>query len=129
MSERGDAFFSSHGLDAKLLQDKMRMLSMCSLVTDREEVKYEEVAAALAIETDDVEQWVVRCTTARLLDARMDQLRQVLVVSRCVHRSFGGEAQWKALQSKLGAWKTNVRAMIDALAKQRSATGAQLGPP
>ena len=80
------------------------------------------------IELDEVEHWVVRCTSARLLDARMDQLRQVLVVSRCVNRGFSGDAQWKALQAKLGAWKTNVRAMIGALAKQRSA-GAQLAPP
>ena len=127
-SAKGDAFFAARKLDRSACEAKMRMLSLCSLVCDREEVTYAEVAAALSIEVDDVELWVVRCTSARLLDARMDQLRQVLVVSRCVNRGFSGDAQWKALQAKLGAWKTNVRAMIGALAKQRSA-GAQLAPP
>lgn len=116
-------FFSSRRLDLAACDDKMRMLSLCSLAATRHELPYDDVAAALQIDVADVEPWVVRATSARLLDARIDQLRRLVIVSRAVHRAFGGADEWKALQVKLGAWKGNVRAMIDALAKARAANG------
>eukprot|EP00899_Mesostigma_viride_P010510 jgi/Mesvir1/19460/Mv10486-RA.1 len=86
---------------------KMRLLSLAALGADKSaggEVPYAVVRDTLQIEEGEVEEWVVRAISARLLEARMDQKRQVVIISRCTHRVFG-PAQWKELQANLALWK------------------------
>jgi len=78
----------------------MRLLSLASLATEHEEIPYHVIADTLKIEPEHVEDWVVRAINAGLLEAKMDQLNQVVMISRCTQRQFGKE-QWAELGSKL----------------------------
>lgn len=53
------------------------------------------VADTLQVSGDDeVEDWVLQAIQTGLMEAKMDQMQRVVVISRCTNRVFG-TAQWK----------------------------------
>jgi len=92
----------------------MRLLSLCSLATEHEEIPYDAIATTLQIDEADVEQWVIAAVSSGLLKAKMDQLQRVVMVEGCVVRRFGME-QWEVLQRRLDVWKRNVRGVLEGL--------------
>ena len=62
------------------------------------------VQDALGVGEGDVEVWVVRAIGKKLLEARIDQMRRTVAVTKCMQRTFS-TAQWRALLAQLGAWK------------------------
>jgi len=92
----------------------IRLLSLCSLATEHEEIPYDAIASTLQVEENEVESWVINAVNSGLLTAKMDQLKHVVMVERCVVRKFGME-QWKILQVRLDTWKKNVKGVLDGL--------------
>jgi len=125
-SKNGDALFKEHGLSAEECTRNMRLLSLCSLASEKQEIPYSEIASALAVEKTEVENWVISAKGSGLMDAKMDQIREIIVVERCVVRKFGME-QWVSLQTKLNLWKTNVRAVLDGLKESQAQAQQQIG--
>jgi len=85
----------------------MRVLTLCSLASELEEIPYTIVAKELDVPPADVEKWVITAVSSGLLSAKMDQMGQTVMVERCVVRRCDME-QWRALQSRLNVWKNNV---------------------
>jgi len=59
----------------------------------------------------------------RLLEGRINQLKQTVTITKCAHRTFAA-AQWQELKQQLAAWKVSqfsfcalrllfVRALLD----------------
>ena len=98
----------------------MRLLSLCSLASDSKtsEISYAEIKEALDIHLDEVEDWVIAARRSGMIDAKMDQIREIVTINRCVVRKFGKE-QWLALQTKLNLWKENIRSVLDGLKEQQ----------
>lgn len=69
-----------------------------------------ECPTALQVKEDAVESWVVRAITTGLIDARMDQQAQTVIVSRSTERVFDAAA-WKNLHTTL----TNFRQTVSTL--------------
>jgi len=109
---------SQHGLKQEDCIRHMRLLSLCSLATEHEEIPYDAIATTLQIEEKEVEKWVIAAVSSGLLSAKMDQLQRVVMVEGCVVRRFGME-QWEVLQKRLDVWKRNVRGVLEGL-KQSS---------
>nr|DAD35075.1 TPA_asm: hypothetical protein HUJ06_005715 [Nelumbo nucifera] len=63
---------------------------------------------------DEIELWIVKAITAKLLDCKMDQMNQVVIVSRCTERVFGLH-QWQSLRSKLATWRGNIANVINTI--------------
>ena len=118
-------FLGERGVGAGEAEESIRLLTLCSLASEQEQLSYADLAAALEVSEDDVEAWVVKAIEAKLLDAKMDQMRRVVVVTFAAQRAYTLE-QWKAMHAKLGAWTTNVRSMLGMLlaARQRAADAA-----
>tara|TARA_B110001450_G_C17542998_1_gene449396 strand:- start:412 stop:876 length:465 start_codon:yes stop_codon:yes gene_type:complete len=112
-SNGGDAVLSQWGLSAEDCSRHMRILSLSSLASEHEEIPYTVVAETLQTTSTDVEKWVIAAVSSGLLSAKMDQLRETVVVERSAIRKFDTE-QWKALQSRLQLWKQNVGGILDA---------------
>ena len=128
------AFLKANGGEAKVLQPyglssetcirQMRILSLCSLSAEHEEIPYSVVAKTLLLPSEDeVESWVIAAVSSGLLSAKMDQLQQKVMVERCVVRKFD-MAQWKILQSRLKTWKQNVGGVIGGLKQSQNGGGA-----
>lgn len=112
---------SKWGLDAAKCVRYMRILSLCSLAAEHEEVPYTAIADTLKLtDTEQVESWVIAAVTSGLLQAKMDQLAQKVMVERSVVRRFDME-QWKNLQSRLSLWKENVGGILTALKQSQAA--------
>ena len=109
------------GIDAEALLRSMRLLALCALASEKDSLSYAEVAAGLDVEVGAVEEWIVQAISEDLLEARLDQLEQVVVVQSVSFRTFGDD-QWKVLQQRLKEWKDNVKAVVDTL---RAAQGKQ----
>jgi translation initiation factor 3 subunit M len=116
----GDAVLAKWNLDAEACTRNMRILSLCSLSSEHEEIPYSVIAETLQLEPDTVETWVIAAVSSGLLRAKMDQLDRRVMVERSVVRQFDME-QWKALQSRLLSWKQNVGNVLAGLKESQSA--------
>eukprot|EP00571_Detonula_confervacea_P009029 CAMPEP_0172315254 /NCGR_PEP_ID=MMETSP1058-20130122/24608_1 /TAXON_ID=83371 /ORGANISM="Detonula confervacea, Strain CCMP 353" /LENGTH=436 /DNA_ID=CAMNT_0013029301 /DNA_START=140 /DNA_END=1450 /DNA_ORIENTATION=- len=108
--------FKSSGLDEGECMKNMCLLSLVSLAGEHEEIPYSAIASTLNVQEDEVEQWVIRAVSSGLMEAKMDQLRKVVLVERCAVRQFG-MTEWTALKVRLDKWKSNVKGVLDALEK------------
>lgn len=115
--------FPTFGIDEERCMENMSLLSLVSLAGEHEEIPYGAIAATLNVREDEVERWVIRAVSSGLMDAKMDQLRRVVLVERCAVRQFGTK-EWTAMKVRLDKWKSNVRGVLDALKK--SGAGASV---
>ncbi|XP_077211287.1 uncharacterized protein LOC143846672 [Tasmannia lanceolata] len=125
LTQRLDAYLDFHAANSTLLKSyglvhedcimKMRLMSLADLGSDDSgEIPYAVIRDTLRVADNEVEFWVVKAITAKLLDCKMDQMNQTVVVSRCTERVFG-LSQWKALQSKLSVWRGNIANVISTI--------------
>lgn len=92
------------------------MMTLCALGCEKTNLSYTEIAEALDVPMNDVEDWVVDAVGQNLLCAQMDQTINNVCVSQSAHRSFG-PLQWKLLQEKLRNVRTKVSSVLDAVNK------------
>eukprot|EP01113_Clastostelium_recurvatum_P023320 TRINITY_DN2786_c0_g1_i1.p1 TRINITY_DN2786_c0_g1~~TRINITY_DN2786_c0_g1_i1.p1 ORF type:complete len:423 (-),score=106.42 TRINITY_DN2786_c0_g1_i1:67-1314(-) len=104
-------YLESIGLREEDSRRKMRLLSLASLGAESEEVPYNLIAQTLHISEDEVETWIISAISAKMIDAKINQLRRVVIISYCVQRVFT-QQQWKQLGTKLDAWKTNIKQLL-----------------
>ncbi|KAG6742988.1 hypothetical protein POTOM_053932 [Populus tomentosa] len=94
---------------------KMRLMSLVDLASHESgRIPYALIKDTLRIDNDEVELWVVKALTTKLIDCKMDQLNQVVLVSSCTERVFGLR-QWQALRTKLGTWRGNIESVINTI--------------
>ena len=103
--------FSACELDEEDCTRNMCLLSLVSLAGEHEEIPYGAVASTLGIQEDEVEKWVIRAVSSGLMEAKMDQLRKVVLVERCAVRQFGAK-EWQSLKVRLDKWKSNVKGVL-----------------
>jgi translation initiation factor 3 subunit M len=106
------------GIEQETCIHHLRLLSLCSLAAEHEEIPYAAIASTLQIPMDQVEPWVISAVSSGLMSAKMDQLSHVVMVEQCVVRSFGMD-EWKVLQTRLHGWKKNVGNILAALKQQQ----------
>jgi translation initiation factor 3 subunit M len=114
-----DKVLKPFDLDVAASERYMKILSLCSLAAEHEEIPYETVVDTLQTELGQVESWVIAAVGSGLLEAKMDQLVQKVMVERCVVRQFDMN-QWKVLQNRLQAWKKNVGGVLDSLKQSQT---------
>jgi translation initiation factor 3 subunit M len=73
------AYITKVGLKAEDLVVKMRLLSLCTAAAASRIVKYSEVAAAMDIPEADVEKWMIKAFTSKLITAKMDQESRTVI--------------------------------------------------
>ncbi|KAJ3145771.1 hypothetical protein HDU86_000638 [Geranomyces michiganensis] len=117
-------FISENDLSEEDCQSKMRLLSFASLAASnvQGEVPYATIASALDVPVEDVEVWVINTIRAGLVDAKMNQLKQTVVISRSVHRVFT-DAEWKTLQARLEAWRVNLKEVLTVVGNAKLMNG------
>lgn len=125
LTERLDSYLEFQAANSTLIQEyglvhedcitKMRMMSLVDLASDESgQIPYALIKDTLQINDGEVEFWVVKAITAKLIDCKMDQLNQAVIVSRCTDRVFGQD-QWQSLRAKLASWRTNVANVISTI--------------
>ncbi|KAF4397653.1 hypothetical protein G4B88_027393 [Cannabis sativa] len=125
LTRRLDAYLEFQAANSTLLKSyglvhedcitKMRLISLADLGSDESgQIPYSLIKDTLRINDDEVELWVVKAIAAKLMDCKMDQMNQVVIVSRCTDRIFGQD-QWQTLKTKLATWRGNVANVITTI--------------
>ncbi|GMP30758.1 hypothetical protein CsSME_00005277 [Camellia sinensis var. sinensis] len=125
LTQRLDAYLDFQAANSTLLKSyglvhedcitKMRLMSLVDLASSESgQISYELIKDTLRINDDEVEMWVVKAITAKLIDCKMDQMNQTVIVSRCTERMFG-EHQWQILRTKLATWRGNIANVISTI--------------
>eukprot|EP00897_Mesotaenium_endlicherianum_P002776 jgi/Mesen1/2526/ME000161S01579 len=129
------AALETWGIVHKECTTKMRLLSLASLATEdndgassssssssSREIRYSVIRDTLQVGEDEVELWIVKAIAAKLVEAKMDQMRQLVHISRCTQRVFGS-IQWRDLRSRLADWKDNVASISKIVQHSRASGG------
>ena len=53
---------------------------------------------------DDVEEWTIEAIADKIIDAKIDQINEEIVIMSTIKRKIDRE-EWEAIQSKIQAWK------------------------
>eukprot|EP00163_Fabomonas_tropica_P011738 TRINITY_DN2260_c0_g2_i3.p1 TRINITY_DN2260_c0_g2~~TRINITY_DN2260_c0_g2_i3.p1 ORF type:complete len:223 (-),score=66.97 TRINITY_DN2260_c0_g2_i3:1000-1668(-) len=97
---------------------KIRLLTVASMACEKNELEYKAIESALAIGAGDVEPWVIKTIQAGLIAAKLDQLRQVVVVQSATSRHFSTQ-DWAGLKTKIDTWKDNIRQLLSVVHNAR----------
>ncbi|XP_009134654.1 eukaryotic translation initiation factor 3 subunit M [Brassica rapa] len=136
LTQRLDAYMEFQAANAECLQThglvdeecvtKMRLLSLVDLASDESgKIPYTSIKDTLQVKEEEVELWIVKAITAKLIDCKMDQMNQVVIVSRCSEREFGSK-QWQSLRTKLATWRDNIGNVISTIESNKvSEEGSQ----
>ncbi|KAJ4960398.1 hypothetical protein NE237_020308 [Protea cynaroides] len=124
LTQRLDSYLDFHAANSTLLKSyglvhedcitKMRLMTLADLGSNYGEIPYALIKDALRVNDDEVELWVVKAITAKLLDCKMDQMNQLVIVNCSMERVLGLH-QWQALRSKLATWRGNVASVINTI--------------
>ncbi|KAG2295277.1 hypothetical protein Bca52824_041946 [Brassica carinata] len=125
LTQRLNAYLEFQAANAECLQSyglvdedcvtKMRLLSLVDLASDESgKIPYASIKDTLQVKEEEVELWIVKAITAKLIDCKMDQMNQVVIVSRCSEREFGSK-QWQSLRTKLATWRDNIGNVISTI--------------
>merc|ERR1712139_67921 len=110
-------FDGKDGLNKDECFAKMRLLTIATMAQGRSELALSDVSKALKETDAGVEKWVVRAISEGIIEARIDQLRKVVLIKSSLQRKFG-KPEWKFLAGKLDAWIANLTA-LEELVKQQ----------
>ncbi|GER31319.1 eukaryotic translation initiation factor 3subunit M [Striga asiatica] len=109
------SILGSYGLVHEDLVSKMRLVSLVDLGKNESgQIPYSLIKETIQIEDDEVEPWIVKAISAKLIDCRIDQINHVVVVCRYTERAFGLH-EWQFLRSKLAAWRGNIANVISTI--------------
>ena len=106
-------------IDSESAMENMRLLSLCSLASKTsDQITYEDAAKALQVSKDLVERYVLKAVAVGLVDAKMDQYNEVIVIYSATQRSFGMD-KWKQIQEKLRRWQKQISTVKHQLSKKK----------
>ncbi|KAL3937983.1 MAG: hypothetical protein SGARI_001920, partial [Bacillariaceae sp.] len=86
-SNGGDSVLTQWNLSSDECIRFMRILSLCSLAAEQEEIPYALIASDLKCNENEVEQQVIAAVSSGLVSCKMDQLSQTVTVNSSVNRS------------------------------------------
>ncbi|KAI4320375.1 hypothetical protein MLD38_033864 [Melastoma candidum] len=125
LTQRLESYLEFHASNAEILKSyglvhddcvsKMRLMSLLDLGSGESgQIPYALIKDTLQVNHDEVETWVVKAISAKLLDCKMDELTEVVIVSRCTGRTFG-RYHWEVLRAKLATWRGNIAGVISTI--------------
>ena len=94
---------------------KKQYVQICSLNLDNSNHKYQDLAQILNISKEDVEQWSIEAIAAGIIDAKIDQVKEEIVI-----KSHIMNQEWKAIKERLGEWSARFSQMQHILGQSKT---------
>ena len=79
-NEKYPDYLVSVSLSPEECLKKIRLLSLTTLAAENNELPYSQIAKTLNVDLDQVESWVISAISAELIDAKIDQLKQIVLI-------------------------------------------------
>ena len=123
---------TKEGLENSEVILKKSYLQICQVSTEAStNFKYEKLADLLnvsiiravilmflQIDQDDVEEWAIEAIQAGIIDAKIDQLNEEVVIKTHMMGKIGNE-EWQAIHAKIANWKMKFQRIHDVLDASR----------
>jgi translation initiation factor 3 subunit M len=104
----GKSLMTSTGSSEETLLSKMMLMAMVGLFNRRSSVSFKEISEVLDLTSNnDVENLIVKAIGKKLIEAKIDQLSEEVVISKCSSRKFE-RAEWEGLQTDLKQWRQGI---------------------
>jgi hypothetical protein len=103
------------GLTQEEVVLKKSYVQICSLSTEKTNFKYEDLAQLLNIKTNEVEMWAIEAITKRIIDAKIDQKNQEIIIKSHQLREIKKQ-EWLQIQNKVRHWREKFDRMQQVLA-------------
>jgi translation initiation factor 3 subunit M len=116
--EANPGFLESINLDYEECLKKIRLLTLATLANQHDEIPFSAISQGLAIGENDVESWVILAISTNILEAKMDQLRRVVVVNRAAQRALSAE-QWRYIGERLGVWRNHISSLLEIISQNK----------
>jgi len=87
---------------------KKQFIQICSLDQENTDsltgklMKFVELASLLNIDEDDVEEWAIEAINNDIIDARIDQINETVVIKTTRLRQLNGD-EWGKVKSKVSS--------------------------
>jgi translation initiation factor 3 subunit M len=100
-----------------LATQKKQYIEICSLKQDSSTgrlLKFSELASLLNIKVDDVEEWAITAINNDIIDARIDQMNEEIVIKTSRLRQLNND-EWLKVKGKITSWKQRFAAIENVL--------------
>jgi len=110
-SMKQESVVTDMGLDMSQAIRKLKFLTLVSLCSGKKEVSYEEIRRVVNIEASELELFIIDAIGTKVIEAKMDQMRQVLIVQYVMQRSFTMK-DWDTIEEKLTRFRAGLIEVI-----------------
>ena len=93
------------------LTSKMLLLALIGLFNRRASVSFKEISENLDVPIKDVDNLIVQAIGKKLIEAKIDQLEETVLISKCSSRQFEN-VEWQNLQKDLKEWRQAIAGVI-----------------
>ncbi|XP_077994676.1 eukaryotic translation initiation factor 3 subunit M-like [Glandiceps talaboti] len=110
-------FVKSLGLSHEDNVHKMRILTLMSMATEKQELSFDVIEQELNLSPSEVEGFVIDAVSTKMLQAKIDQMQKKIIACSATQRTFG-RAQWQQLRDRLESWRyklNQVRGSLESL--------------
>lgn len=119
------SFLSDATLDPTVLERKMRLLTLATLcataASSTRSVPYSAIKSSLNLDassSSDVELWIIDVIRAGLVEGKMSQSTQTLLVHRATYRVFD-DRQWRVVAGRLDQWKESLLQVLKVVRHEK----------
>lgn len=98
---KNKAFLESSKIEADICKNKMMYLAVCVQANQDNVISYDKLSDIVGIPRDQVEEWIIDAIVNKIIDARLDQENECIIVSFISQRNMNDPKEWQRLQQKL----------------------------
>lgn len=80
-------YLEEANIDTQVCKNKIMYLSFCSLAMKDNVISYDELSQIVGIKRDDIEDWIVDAIVNNIIDARLDQEKEQIVINTFTQRT------------------------------------------
>jgi len=113
-------YLDSHKVSKQMMEEKKRFVLVCTLNIESSTgkvLKFKELADLIGLGIDDVEEWAINAINHNIIDGRIDQINETLVIKTHKLRTLNKD-EWLKIKSNVTTWKQRFSEIENVLKHQ-----------
>eukprot|EP00730_Choanoeca_flexa_P000098 TRINITY_DN10043_c0_g1_i1.p1 TRINITY_DN10043_c0_g1~~TRINITY_DN10043_c0_g1_i1.p1 ORF type:complete len:410 (+),score=107.62 TRINITY_DN10043_c0_g1_i1:27-1232(+) len=106
--------FTQFGLDTAAAERRVRLMVLANMCATQAELSFDDIAKAIDVKEDQVEEWIIDVVRANLVEAKVDELERKVVITRATQSRFTTQ-DWSKLKDTLTEWQENIASVQKTL--------------
>lgn len=94
-------FMATTSLNAEVCRNKITYLSIGAHASQDNIISYDKLTQIVGIKRDKIEDWIIDAIVNNIIDARLDQENECIIINSFTKRNMKDMKEWTTLQEKL----------------------------